>query len=284
MSMVRVQCGCHEEKLIRRRQTAMHRSPEFLHESPEPVVRAIGRYAAPHGRDFPWHQHSCYELVYYVSGAPLCRMEGDERMAQPGLLWLTPPTVHHEEIARTAYSNFYLHLDYPAGSLEPTWILDNERQSYGRLFAEIHSEKQKRQRANAALTRLLTTELITRIRAEGEESVPCSRPERLVQRFEDYLVGAKSEALSVKALARGCGVSESTLRAAYREVRHGTPREALRAERLRRATHWLRHSDLTLEVIAELAGFDSASHLSREFRRMYEVSPGVWRRELCGAG
>ena len=56
------------------------------------------------------------------------------------------------------------------------------------------------------------------------------------------------------------------------------PRAHLAALRLRFALGQLRTSTLTLESVARLAGYSSASHLSRHVRSATGVSPGELRR------
>jgi transcriptional regulator GlxA family with amidase domain len=53
----------------------------------------------------------------------------------------------------------------------------------------------------------------------------------------------------------------------------------LQAVRARRAISLLHNSTLTLEAIASMCGYDSASHLSRMVKRSTGKSPGTLRRQ-----
>ena len=52
--------------------------------------------------------------------------------------------------------------------------------------------------------------------------------------------------------------------------------------RLRQAALHLRFSDYSVEAIAEMTGFSSLSHLSREFRREFRVAPRAYRSAPAG--
>ena len=84
-------------------------------------------------------------------------------------------------------------------------------------------------------------------------------------------------ALSVPAMARHCGVSESGLYAAFRKVAGKTPVEAWHRICVKRAAELLDCTDLSVEEIAFRLEFCSASYFRRVFGRIMGVSPRAWR-------
>lgn len=83
--------------------------------------------------------------------------------------------------------------------------------------------------------------------------------------------------LSVPAMARHCGVSESGLYAAFRKVAGKTPVEAWHRICVKRAAELLDCTDLSVEEIAFRLEFCSASYFRRVFGRIMGVSPRAWR-------
>jgi len=82
---------------------------------------------------------------------------------------------------------------------------------------------------------------------------------------------------SVDSLAGSCGLSPSRFAHLFRAELGISPVRALRRMRLREAALQLRYGDGSIEAIAEGTGFTSPSHLSREFRRHFGVSPLSYR-------
>jgi AraC-like DNA-binding protein len=85
--------------------------------------------------------------------------------------------------------------------------------------------------------------------------------------------------LSVAAVAKGCGISPRYLCVLLKE--HGTSYSRLVWEkRLKTASQWLRAPKPDKMLVAEVAfraGFKSAAHFSRMFKRIYGMSPLEFR-------
>ncbi|MCM1121892.1 MAG: helix-turn-helix transcriptional regulator [Eubacterium sp.] len=47
--------------------------------------------------------------------------------------------------------------------------------------------------------------------------------------------------------------------------------------RLQKAKEYLMDTELTIDIIAELCGFNSSSYLSKTFKKVYCVSPSLYR-------
>jgi len=104
---------------------------------------------------------------------------------------------------------------------------------------------------------------------------PSTHPKvrRAVLLMEQHL----SNALSVDNLARKLDVSVRQLERLFKESLGTTPQAYARQVRLRMATWLLLHTGKPISAIASAAGFADASHMGREFRNTFGVSPGGYR-------
>lgn len=59
-----------------------------------------------------------------------------------------------------------------------------------------------------------------------------------------------------------------------------SPHEAILSQKLKRVEQLLRESDLSLERIANKAGFEHPEYMSVAFRKFYKMSPGRYRTQL----
>jgi len=87
-----------------------------------------------------------------------------------------------------------------------------------------------------------------------------------------------SEPIRIHELSDLVHMSESAFLRAIKAATGETPHELLRRRRLEAVCRLLREDTLSLGQIASVAGFSDQAHLSRVFKRAYDLSPSQWRR------
>lgn len=87
-----------------------------------------------------------------------------------------------------------------------------------------------------------------------------------------------ADPLSVQAIAREAGVSESRLYALFEERFHTSPQRFVVQRRMERAGLYLTESRLSLAEIAHRVGYGDQSAFSRAFRRVWGETPAAYRR------
>jgi AraC-like DNA-binding protein len=259
----------------------MHKAPSFLHKSPDVTLGGIygGAYEAPMGHDFPLHQHTVWELVYYRSG----RIDGivgeSTYRTQPGMILLTPPGTSHAEIALTSYSNFFVGVEAPREYPWPFVCFDDSQQTFRALFQTIVRETGVRDSYSVELAAAAMRQLDLLFRRARQQETS-SDAEQLVREAEILMAQRFAGACAVQEIARTLGVSPSSLREKFARLRGQSPHAYLQQIRVNHALTLLRSSNQTLEAIAAQSGFDSASHLSRTIKSATGHSPGHARRHL----
>jgi transcriptional regulator GlxA family with amidase domain len=88
--------------------------------------------------------------------------------------------------------------------------------------------------------------------------------------------------IPLRALAMECGLSVSHLSRAFRRSVGTPPHRRLLLQRIEHAKRLLRDSRASLADIACTTGFSSQSHFTRCFSARTGVTPGRWRRSVCG--
>ncbi|MET3667550.1 AraC family transcriptional regulator [Caulobacter sp. 1776] len=102
-----------------------------------------------------------------------------------------------------------------------------------------------------------------------------------LERAETYLADAFDQPIGVADLARVASVHPVHLARGYRRWMGAAPGDRLRTRRLERAADLLMRGRDPIGDIALASGFCDQSHLNRQFRRAYGVTPGEFAR-LCG--
>jgi transcriptional regulator GlxA family with amidase domain len=130
------------------------------------------------------------------------------------------------------------------------------------------------------LTALLKQLDILLRRAREEDRV--SGAERLVREAECLLEERFATPVTVKEIAQELGVSYSSLHTSFVKLRGSTPKAYMQQLRVQHALTMLGNASLTLEAVAQLCGYHSASHLSRHVKSMTGRSPGTFRATANG--
>ena len=93
-----------------------------------------------------------------------------------------------------------------------------------------------------------------------------------------------SASLSIDTLAERVEISPRQLERLFRKTTGKSPQTVARAIRLRAAGWLLTHSEKSVCAIASACGFADASHLGREFRKIWGVTPSAFRRARAAGG
>jgi len=123
--------------------------------------------------------------------------------------------------------------------------------------------------------RALTTvppEEIT-IRPEDRKIAEC------IKRIENDL----KKCWNIEELASTAGLSENTLIRRFRNHSGMTPQQFIIHKRLEYAGILLSHSELSIDEIAEEAGFCHRNHFTQAFRKRHKIGPAAYRKRMVQA-
>src|ERR1700726_1146778 len=115
---------------------------------------------------------------------------------------------------------------------------------------------------------------------------PMSRPVRgglapwQERRAREFLLANIKRGVTLKEVARECGLSLGHFSHAFRRTLGVAPHKWLIEQRVVLSKDKLRDDGLSLSDVAMECGFSDQSHLTRIFRQRVGVSPGTWRRAL----
>lgn len=115
-----------------------------------------------------------------------------------------------------------------------------------------------------------------------EQPVPASTRDTRMNQLLDHLRAHLAEPHTLDTLAAHTLMSRRTFTRRFHQATGLSVGEWLLAERLRRSQELLEVSGHSIERIAELIGFKSATSLRNHFRARFAVSPSEWRRAFGG--
>lgn len=100
----------------------------------------------------------------------------------------------------------------------------------------------------------------------------------LAQSVAEYLSQRMDSRVTIPELAKAFGVSETTMKATFKEV-YGVPIYAFgRIQKMLRASQRLIHTQLSILEIASECGYDNGSKFAEAFRKVFGESPREYRK------
>jgi len=115
-----------------------------------------------------------------------------------------------------------------------------------------------------------------------DQPVPDTARDAALSGLMDEIRRSLGDDHSIDSLAAKVAMSRRTFTRRFAKVTGMTVGEWVLAERLRRAKELLEDSALSIDAVAEQAGFQSSVGFRQSFKRAMHVSPSDWRRTFRG--
>ena len=245
---------------------------------------------------FSPHVHEGFVFTVIEGGAQRFRHRGSDHLAPVGsMVLINPDEVHTGSKAHEQgwwYRGFYPVPAQVQGVLEelglaaggmPSFgvsvLQDVElHQAFGHLHRLLDSDASALQQQTAWREAILL--LFQRHARLPQPAEPGHEP-RAVALAKDLLAARLGEPPSLEELAAQVNLSPFHFARVFRRATGLPPHAWLKQRRLEQARALLRSGCAPLQVAMQL-GFADQSHLSRQFKQSYGVSPGEYRRACAG--
>lgn len=235
------------------------------------------------------------EWIYCTKGESVLAVDDTEYALKPGMLALLEPGRAYSArcTGKDAMHYYYIHFDLQPAYLKEAYIQRIFGDSARRCFyadtipnysSALESLLQDRVRGEMGMAALLYAQLMTisvqlmritwRTRLEMEEQSTLSSCDQDARMAAQAVKVMREERLwQIGEICKRLNVSSSYLYKLFMRAFHQSPSEFIMQERLRRARYLMSEKGYTVASAAEELGFSSASHLSRQCKRVYGLSP-----------
>jgi AraC-like DNA-binding protein len=242
------------------------------------------------------HTHPTYVIALITAGCERVRVGRRTVVAPAGTVLIVNPEDLHDGAAGAeggwAYRTFYPSvplLTEVAGELgqnrpplfPPGPIADS---GLARALAVAHDSSAARDATEAEASLLVALRhLILRHGDWGgrREPAEAAGSRRRVKLYEQIIENDLAAALDLERLARAAGVTRFQVIRDFKKVTGLTSAAFIRERRLRRARRLIEQG-IGLADAAAAAGFADQSHLSRSFRAVHGITPGMFRKGWLG--
>ncbi|WP_052350748.1 AraC family transcriptional regulator [Paenibacillus gorillae] len=252
----------------------------------------------PNHYDNPLHKHSFYEACYVRDGEGIYQDYDTEYPLRKDTLFLSKPGILHQIRSESGLDLCYVafEIDESNSAAESVAnyreLLDSSnciRYEIGETPAAlIWRALVGHTRQNDWLSDLLLNStahslLLSLCSAFAEESneertpPPRKTSHHSLRSAILYIRDNLSADLSVKDIARYMHLSVRSLSRLFHENLQVSCQDYIQREKMKRAVHLIRHTDLGFSEIADRAGYGSVHYFTRVFTKIYGMPPGKYR-------
>ncbi len=225
-----------------------------------------------------WNLHQLidpyWRLYCPVEGKATIHFSGKDTTLVPGNLYLIPPRTAFSSSISETFTKWYVHFILGRSDLLSlpgifSFPLDEVASTHLASLASAKGEPHNWE--SAALV----------IHALGKLPPAAWTDQKLdprVNKALEFLQANLARRVNAADSARAAGVSVRNLNHLFRSQLRMAPMSVLLSCRLDRACHLLRHSDQSIEQIAENCGFPNRYYFSRMLKQHRGISPAAYRK------
>ena len=234
-----------------------------------------------------------FQLVYISHGRGTfeCGAQRTRHPIEPGTLFILFPGVWHRYApdAKTGWTEHWLECTGPAFSRalkigllrvdKPVLRVGMNRDLMD-AFELCHRWARRLSPARADALAALGLHLLAALESVESPDQPPTHADTVIAQAQATIIDRFQERLDIAALAESLSVSYSWLRQHFKQRTGLSPKQFHMQVRLKRAQDLLANTNKSVKEIADILGFDSAYHLSAQFKARMGTAPQLWRRQL----
>jgi AraC-like DNA-binding protein len=215
-----------------------------------------------------------WRLYCPVEGKAVVKFEGVETVLSPGFLYLIPPRTAFSSHNPEPFTKWYVHFILGRSDLLSVpgvyaHALDEVAGGFLESLESARGEPYNWESASLVLHAL------------GKLPAKAWTDQKLdprVTRAMDFLQANLARRINAEDAARAAGVSVRNLNHLFRSQVRLAPMSVLLSYRLDRACHLLRHTEQSIEQVAEHCGFPNRYYFSRMLKQHRGISPAAYRK------
>lgn len=234
------------------------------------------------------HVHDCYELVYYITGSGISKINNAEHPYTDNTFCIIPPHTKHSEYAITETDLIYIGFEYDDGAGKlPVCLIKDKDDRILEIMKKVKNEVHKRNTLYEEMLEIYPYLLVIElIRLLSEYKLLWSKSEYQSQSQDrefldyavDFIMSNYSKSINLYALADSIGYSYHHFRHIFKETYGFSPNEFIINTRINKAKDMLCNTNKSVKSISRSCGFNSCSHFIATFRKKFGVSPSKYRK------
>ncbi len=223
-----------------------------------------------------YHTHDCYEIVYYVDGTGVSKISETEYPYGSHTFCIIKPNTKHCEWTTSVVNLMYLGFNYDEqlGPLPNCLLKDDERHTVYKLMTRIQAELQGQKLHYDTMLPLLQMELVvTLLRLISNAPNVAKKSRDCMSYVTNFINSNFMNPIELEELSKSIGYSYHHFRHIFKEFYGISPKQYILNVRINHAKLLLQQGDLSVNEIARMCGFESASQFIATFKKNIGQTP-----------
>ena len=222
--------------------------------------------------DIKKHSHPCYELVYYFNARGQTSIGEKTYEFTNNTFVISQPNEIHDE--RSDSRADLMFIGFTTDHTLASGLYHDEQREIQQTLKEIHKEMEEKNPLYQSILNILTEKLVFQIlRIYTKREKGASNFDYIL----NYVHTVANRNISVQQIALDLGYNYNYLRSLFLRQTGQTIKSYLQNLKIINVKNYLLDSDYTLGKIAEITGFNSASHLCAVFKKITGNTPLEWK-------
>ena len=229
------------------------------------------------------HTHDCYEIVYYIRGKGVSKIEDCEYEYSDHTFCIIPPDVTHSEWTTSDVDLIYIGFNYddklgvlPRGLLKD----DDERTIYELLIKMQRELRDQKLHYDLQLSFLQKELIVNLLRWVDKDSIVPKRSRDSMNYVMNFINSNFSTPICLENLADSVGYSYHHFRHIFKDSYGISPKQYILNVRMNHAKLLLQQRNLSVREVAQMCGFKSDSQFIAAFKQHTGLSPLSYKRAI----
>lgn len=222
------------------------------------------------------HTHDCYEIVYYIRGTGVSKIQDVEYTYSDHTFCIIPPNMTHAEWTTSEVDLMYIGFNYDdnLGVLPSGLLKDDDEGTIYNLLIRIQQELRDQKLHYDLQLSLLQRELVVNLlrRVDGDSIVSKSSRESMGY-VMNFINSNFATPISLENLAESVGYSYHHFRHIFKDSYGISPKQYILNVRMNHAKLLLQQKKLSVRQVSQMCGFKSDSQFVAAFRKHTGLSP-----------
>lgn len=265
------------------------RHPEKKYINPAYSLSVIQKYMF--ADKTPLHWHEFYEIELFLSGKGKAVMNGTECTIERGrLFFMTPIDIHSYILTETTEA---INISFTAKAIEDMAITEKLSTNNGAALTLSEEETEwiflmaKKIRSEANENNFMSRKYISQmmgcllieILRKFDKKRDLKKPPDSIQSAIQYIYLHFREDLNLEIVAAQAGLSPNHFSEKFHQYMNSTFKEYLTRVRLDYAVKLLLYTEISVTEVSYFSGFNSVSYFLRAFKKKFNTSPLVYRKQ-----